>query len=89
MREELDKVLLKYIKAFEKKQGLEMHFAVCDDLLDVICFDYENFYTINEIVYDIDNDVKAGLIKEWSDYTLELSKNDRYINYESYIKGIR
>lgn len=80
-----------YIKAFAKKQGLKFHdwadFENC-----VVDFGGTDFYNMDEIRYDIDNNIKAGLIVEWQEACLEAYSKDnnaRMINYKSYTEGLR
>lgn len=87
LRKELDKVLQKYIAEFEKKHDLEMEYVVSDDLMGVINFGDTYFFSINDIVYDIDEKLERGLIIEWLEYNLENQEN--YVNLHSYSKGYR
>lgn len=85
LREEFDAAIKNYIEIFEKKQGVEFCFAVSDDLLDVLCFgDY--FFTINDIVFDVDNELEDGLIFSWQD---DCVQHKQHINLMSYAKGLR
>ena len=86
MRKKLNKILKKYIKKFEKKHGLTFEFAVSDDLMDVICFGDVLFFSINDIVYDIDTKQPNGLIIDW---LYDSINQDKYINFYSYSKGLR
>lgn len=87
MRKELDKILMDYIRKFEKKQDMNFEFAVCDDLMDVICFGCVYHFSINDIIFDIDTSQPKGLITEWLEGCLE--NNGKSINYQSYSKGLR
>lgn len=86
MRRKLNKILKKYIKKFEKKHGLTFEFSVSDDLMDVICFGDVLFFSINDIVYDIDTKQPEGLIIDW---LYDSMYQDKYINFYSYSKGLR
>lgn len=86
MRKKLNKILKKYIKKFEKKHGLTFEFAVEDDLMDVICFGDVLFFSIHDIIYDIDTKQPKGLIIEW---LYDSMYQDKYINFQSYSKGLR
>lgn len=85
MRKKLDKILKDYIEKFEKKQYLTFEFAVSDDLMGVICFGCVYYFSINDIIYDIDSKHPKNLIIDWLEYCLEGNK----INYYSYSKGLR
>ena len=86
MKEKLENILKEYIRLFCKKQDLEFDFAVLDDYLDVICFDYETFINMSDIVYDIDNKIPKGVIKDWYYYTLD---TDHSVNYRSYVMNFK
>lgn len=87
MKDQLKKALEKYIKEFSKKHDLTFEFAVNDNLLDVISFGSVYFFSIDDIVFDIDTNQTKGLIVQWLEESLE-SKNQE-INYRSYAKGLR
>lgn len=86
MRKKLDKILKKYIKKFEKKHGLTFEFAVSDDFMDVICFGDVFFFSINDIIYDIDTKQPKDLIIDW---LYDSINQDKHINFYSYSKGLR
>jgi hypothetical protein len=90
LRQELDKVLNKYIKKFEKAHGVELEFAVCDDLMGVLCFG-DHFFNMSDIVYDVDNKLPVGLIFEWQDAGIRahFNGNKETISLHSYAKGLR
>lgn len=89
MRKELDKILMDYIRKFEKKQDMTFEFAVCDDLMGVICFGCVYYFSINDIIFDIDTSQPKGLITEWLEACLENKHRTNNINYHSYCKGMR
>ena len=86
MKEKLENILKEYIRLFCKKQDLEFDFAVLDDYLDVICFGYETFISMSDIVYDIDNKIPKGVIKDWYNYIVE---NENNISYRTWVKNIK
>lgn len=90
LREQLDTVLKKYIKKFEKAHGVELEFTVNDDIMGVHCFG-EHFFTMNDIVYDVDNKLPVGLIFEWQDAGIAacLAGSNETISLRSYAKGLR
>lgn len=90
LREKLNLVLLEYISTFEKKQGLHLEFAVSDDLMGVLSFGDVLFINIENVIYDIDNKVKKGVVVDWIYDSLEQYKIEgKSINFESYSKGLR
>ena len=48
-----------------------------------------DFYDLNDIRYDIDNNIPAGEIEKWTDYILRLEELDcpKKINFQSWCKG--
>ena len=86
MRKKLDKILKKYIKKFEKKHDCYFEYAVVDDLMGVICFGDVLFFDIADIIYDIDTKQPKGLIIDW---LYDSINQDKYINFQSYSKGLR
>lgn len=86
MRKKLNKILKKYIKKFEKKHDCCFEHAVADDLMGVICFGDVLFFSINDIVYDIDTKQPKGLIIDW---LYDSIHQDKHINFYSYSKGLR
>jgi len=69
LREKLDKVLKKYLKKFCKKHDMEFEYAVGDDLMGVICLN-DFYFNINDIIYDIDNDLPKHIIFSWYEATI-------------------
>lgn len=64
LQEQFNKIADKYIKAFCKKQDLELDFWVADIIGDTaffadLCFSYDN------IRLDVDNDIPKGEIIRW------------------------
>lgn len=93
LRKRLDTAIKHYIYEFEKKHGCELEHAVNDDLLNMLCFG-DNFFSISNVVYDIDNNLEKGLIFRWQDdglrYNFDKPHNEHlYINLNSYAMGLR
>lgn len=94
LRSKLDNILKEYISLFEKKHDVEMEFAVSDNLMGVISFGCIYYFNVTDIIYDIDNKLDKGLIFQWIEdvvdfNTLKETKDQKYINLESYSKGMR
>jgi hypothetical protein len=89
LRIALNASIMRYIKAFEKKQNCVFEFAVSDDLLGIIYIaDY--YLSINDIIYDIDKDLPQGLIFEWYWSGLEAyEKSGQSMKLDSYATGLR
>jgi hypothetical protein len=90
LRTALDAAITNYIKAFEDKHGVFFEWAVVDDLTGVLNFgDY--YFSMPDIVYDIDNKLPLNLIFEWQEAGLNAHflGNGKQINLHSYAKGLR
>lgn len=87
--ERYKEIVTEYIEKFCKKQGFDLDDV--EDLSNLECiFVADYYFGINDIRYDIDNNIKKGLILEWHDYIVEnKGENDYNINYYSYFKGAR
>ena len=92
LRKNYDLAINNYLAYFTNKQGLyyEFHdegFAMISDM----------FISINDIIYDVDNEVPAGKIIEYYDYSYERYINNQnpdnekltIVNYASFHKGMR
>jgi hypothetical protein len=78
----------KYIQKFEKKHGYEFSSWVSDEVGGIACFIEQYFFSFDDIRYDIDNNVKKGLIFQWQDDGVENGAKDN-INFRSYVMGAR
>ena len=81
-----------YCHAFRRKHGY--HYDpdgwVGEDVGGVleVCDRYIN---MDDIRYDIDNDIKVGVLEEWYDYSTEIAffEGGRNVNYPSWCRGYR
>lgn len=89
---ELEKTFIKivelYIAKFEKKHGYEFSSWASSDIGGICCFIEQYFFNFEDIRYDIDNNVKKGLIFQWQDDGVENESKDN-INFKSYVMGAR
>lgn len=77
-----------YIELFCNKQGFYYNYDGDGEIIEIA--DY--FFNFEDIRYDIDNDVRKGLILKWYDEGVEHNMNrdePQHINYSSYCKGLR
>jgi len=87
LRDELDRILLKYIEEFEQKHEVYREFSVSNDLLQPALIS-DCFFQIQDIIYDIDNNVPDDLIFDW--YWEQVEKPiDEYVNFDTYCKYYR
>lgn len=87
LKDDLENAVNKIIKAFEKKQGLNFEFFVCDDVTGVACFGCVYYFNIQDICHDIFTEQPKEQIIDWLHDSMGNEK--QYINYQSYCKGAR
>jgi len=79
------------VARFAKKQGIE-HTGNHRGVYDFIS---QYYFSIDDIILDLENNAKPGLIMQWQNDTVDYclknkrGKNDTRINYQSYIMGLR
>jgi hypothetical protein len=90
LRTALDKAIMGYIRKFEKAHGVEFDWAANDDLTGTLCFG-DHYFSMSDIVYDVDNKLPIMLIFEWQDACLNAHflSDEKQINLQSYAKGLR
>src|SRR3990170_485175 len=87
LKEQYNLVCEEYIKHFCKKQEYEFSGWVMDHVGGVAIFIEQYFFSLDDIVTDINFNCPKGLIFEWQDDNVEA---DEPINYWSYAKnGLR
>lgn len=97
LKERYEVICNAYIRAFVKKHGYEFtDWIPIERVGEIACFIEQYFFTLTDIMYDIDNDLPKGLIFEWQEYHLEyhfanLGSDNEYvqINLKDYINGLR
>jgi hypothetical protein len=90
LKADYEKAITGITNLFEKKQGVNLEFWVSDEIGGVGCFG-DNYFGIHEIIEDMDSDSKPGDIFNWQDDNTDehIHEGGRYINYASYLKGLR
>jgi hypothetical protein len=89
LRQGLENTLIKYVRAFEKKQGVTFLGWDAQYILFHLCnFNYNGktiAFSMDDIIIDIDKECSKGLIFDWHTQTsggvIEL-----YLSYEYYIE---
>lgn len=79
-------ICAEYIKKFVKKNGISFDGWVGNHVGGIAEFINQYFYSLDDIIYDINNKLPKDMIMEWQDHNLEHECN---INYRSYSKGLR
>lgn len=85
LRKCLDQIIDLYVAEFEEKHETELEYWVADDTTGIAAFG-DNFFSLSDIVYDIDNECKPRAIFDWQNYQIE---NDSKVNFKSYLMGAR
>lgn len=85
LKQRYEDICDEYINAFCQKQQMAFEFWVADQR-DVAGFG-DWYFSLSDIIYDIDSDCPKGLILQWYEGELQYSK--QRINYPSYHKGLR
>lgn len=85
IRQQLDRIIDLYVKAFEEKHECYLEFWVADDKTGIACFG-DHFFNLADIVFDIDNNCPAIAIFDWQNHQVE---NNSKVNFNSYLKGLR
>ncbi len=76
-----------YIRAFEKKQGIDFEFWIGQEVGGSASFGGEWCFTLLEIIHDIDTRQPKGLVLKWHSDCIEHAP--KRIDYRSYCMGAR
>lgn len=83
------------VEIFAKKQDLEFDYWIGDEVGSIAVFnDHCYFFNLSDIIIDLETDQPKSLIMKWNDDGLEFNElidysKRKYINYKSYIMGLR
>ena len=90
LKEKYENVVDEYVKRFENKHDLILEFWVNNDSTGVACFGDIYYFTISDIIYDINNKLPKGLILKWIEDSVDFyEQKGQSINLHSYFKGLR
>ena len=92
LKERYEAICEEYRELFLEKQGFSYSYWIADEIGGVLSCNEEYYFNINDIRYDIDNDIEVGLIMQSQDDFLEAYNKDKetkHINYKNYAKGLR
>ena len=78
-------IVEQYLIAFVEKQELDIEncYWVADRIGEILSVNEQYYFNFNDIRFDVDNNVKAGLIFKWQNESIE---NNLKVNYENYLK---
>jgi len=85
LKEELESIVSKIVDEFCKKNDLTFEFWVADDITGTACFDYDQFYNLSDICFDLFTNQPNFRISEWLQKSLD--NNNFEVNYQSYCMG--
>jgi len=86
MKEEYNKAVIAYLKAFEKKQELIFEGWVNNEIGTIAEFNHGSYYIdFQDIKFDIDNNIKVGKFFDYYDLRLDnYNKDKQQINYKTF-----
>ena len=85
LKNKYEKIVEQYLIAFVDKQELNIEncYWVADRIGEILSVNEQYYFSFNDIRFDVDNNVKDGLIFKWQDECIE---NNLKVNYENYLK---
>ena len=85
LKTKYEKIVEQYLIAFVEKQDLDIEncYWVADRIGEILSVNEQYYFSFNDIRFDVDNNVKAGLIFKWQNESIE---NNLKVNYETYLK---
>ena len=90
LKTKYEKIVNEYLQIFIEKQGFyaENCYWIADRVGEILCVNEQYYFNFDEIRFDVDNDVKEGLILKWQDESLDnyFKKKKYKVNYENYLK---
>lgn len=81
-----------WIRKFCNKQDIEFDGWAGDEINGIASFACQYFFTLNDIVLDLNSKQPKGFILEWQSDDVDFNmfnKVPHHINYKSYIMGVR
>ena len=85
LKTKYEKIVEQYLNAFVEKQELDVEncYWVADRVGELLSVNEQYYFNFNDIRFDVDNNVKAGVILDWQNESIE---NNFKVNYENYLK---
>ena len=87
LKTKYEKIVNEYLRIFIEKQGFDAEncYWIGDKIGEIFSVNEQYYFSLQDIRFDVDNNIKAGAITDWQDEAIN-NKNKRHINYENYIK---
>ena len=91
LKKDYTAIVNRYLAVFVAKQEIDFDYWIADDIGGVASFIEQYTFNFDDIRYDIDNNLKKGMILQWQDNYVDNHKDGDYdwINYKSYCMGLR
>ena len=90
LKTKYEKIVEQYLLAFVEKQELDIEncYWVADRVGEILSVNEQYYFHFNDIRFDIDNNIKEGIILEWQNESIDnhFKKKKYKINYENYLK---
>ena len=85
LKTKYEKIVNEYLQAFIEKQELDTEncYWIGDRIGEILSVNEQYYFNLQEIRFDVDNNIKAGAILDWQDGVID---NRIQSNYENYIK---
>lgn len=77
------------LQMFCDKQELDFDFWVADEVGSLASFEQYFFFNLSDIILDLTTNQPKGFIQQWQLDNTNLREHEQYINYKSYIMGVR
>ena len=92
LQTQYENVCNEYVRRFCEKQDIEFDGWISDEVGGIASFISQYFFNMSDIILDISTNQPVGFILDWQsdgvDFNLLKDKTE-YINYNSYIMGLR
>lgn len=92
LKTEYDIICNTFVEKFAKKHGLEFEYWIADEVGGIAEFTANYFFNLSDIILDLTTNQPKEFILEWHDDEVDYNmdfEEPRYINYKSYIMGLR
>lgn len=92
LKTEYDIICNTFVEKFAKKHGLEFDGWIADEIGGIASFIDQYFFNLSDIILDLTTNQPKNSILKWHDDEVEYNmyfEEPRYINYKSYIMGLR
>ena len=90
LKNKYKKIVEQYLMAFVEKQELDIEncYWVADRVGEILSVNEQYYFSLDEIRFDVDNNVEEGLIFKWQDKSVDnyFKKRKYKVNYENYLK---